>query len=469
MSNDDRPLWQRRIGSWRVRTAVALCLAVVLIGFAVLHHSWSTRERSAYTYLVRTNHWIASQLELELGKFLSAVDRLVLADGEISRDDMLLQFDLLWSRVPVFLNGPEAAAAREVDGATPTVTALLDDLKRLEPVVGRLTPGDADGRRAIEAALAPYKELLHDITVEVSIGQRRQELVGRIRMLEDRRLLLEVAILGIASTLMLFLLFEIHRSRRQAGRERQLRQAATVASQAKSRFLATMGHELRTPLNAVIGFAEILKMEKLGPLGSPDYAEYAGDILTSARRLLAVVNDVLDVAHLDTGAVRLEEELFNPCAAVENCVLALKPDADQKAVKVTSLLDQPAPLLRGDARLFRQACLNIAGNAIKFSPTGSHVIITCSRTEGDLELVVEDNGPGIVPDALDRVTEPFHQLDADLNRRNEGCGLGLTLAKAFVELHGGRLNIESRVGFGTRVSARFPSQRVLEGASAVPS
>lgn len=466
MSNDDWPLWQKCLSSWRVRTAVALSLAIVLIALAVAHHSGSTRERGAYTYLARTNYWIASQLELELIKFLSAADRFVLADGEISRSDMLLQFDLLWSRVPVFLNGPEAAAAREVDGASATVTSLLADLQRVELAVGRLTPGDAEGRRLIEATLAPYQALLHDITVEVAIGQRRQELINRIQVLENRRLLLELAILGTVLALILFLLFEIHSSRRQTGKERQLREAATVASQAKSRFLATMGHELRTPLNAVIGFAELMTMEKLGPLGSRAYVQYAGSILTGAQRLLSVLNDILDVAHLDSGTVRLEEELFNPCAAVENCVQALKPDADEKEVKVTSLLDQPAPLLRGDPRLFRKICLNIADNAIKFSPAGSHVIITCSRAEGELEFVVEDNGPGIAPEAVNQVTEAFHQVDADLNRRNEGCGLGLTLAKAFIELHGGRLNIESRVGLGTRVSARFPSQRLLTGDTA---
>lgn len=465
MSSEDWPLRQRGIRSWRFSTAVALALAIVLIAFAVAHHSSSMRERSAYTYLNRTNYWIASQLELELINFLATADRFVLADGEVSRNDMLLQFDLLWSRVPVFLNGPEAAAARDVDDATTTVTALLNDLQHLEPVVSRLAPGDADGRRLVQETLTPYKGLLHDITVEVAIGQRRQQLVDRIRVLEDRRLLLEAAILGTTLALILFLLFEIHRGRRQAGKERQLREAATVASQAKSRFLATMGHELRTPLNAVIGFAELMKLEKLGPLGAPAYAQYAANILTSAQRLLSVLNDILDIAHLGSGTVRLAEEVFNPCATVEKCVQALKPHADQKEVKVTSLLDQPAPLLRGDPRLFRQTCLNIAGNAIKFSPAGSHIIITCSRTDGALELVVEDNGPGIAPEVLDQVTEPFHQVDADLNRRNEGCGLGLALAKAFVELHGGRLGIESRVGFGTRVTVQFPKQRVLEEGS----
>jgi len=466
MSDDNQPLWRSCIGSWRVRTAITLCLAIALIASAAVHHSWSSRERVAYTYLNRTNYWIASQLELEMIEFLSIVDRFVLAENEASHDDVLLQFDLLWSRIPVFLNGPEAAAAREVDGAVATVSGLLDALRRLEPVVARLTPGDAEGRRLISVDLIGYKDLLHDITVEVAIGERRQELIDHIRVLEDRRLFLEIAILATISVMILFLLFEIHRSRRQAKKERQLRKAATVASQAKSRFLATMGHELRTPLNAVIGFAELMKMERLGPLGTPAYVEYTGSILTSAQRLLSVLNDVLDVAYIDSGNVRLEKELFNPCAAVETCIRTLKPNADQKAVKLTSLLDQPAPMFHGDSRLFRQACLNIADNAIKFSPAGSHVIITCSQAEDELELVVEDNGPGIAPEELDQVTEPFHQLDADLNRRNEGCGLGLTLAKAFVELHGGRLNIESRVGLGTRVSARFPTQRVLEGDSA---
>ena len=466
MSDDERPLWRKYIGSWRTRTAVTLCLALALLALAVVHHSWSSRERDAYTYLVRTNYWIASQLELELLEFLSTVDRFVLADGEASHDEVLLQFDLLWSRIPVFLKGPEAAAAREVDGAISTVTGLLSTLRRLEPIVSQLTPRDDAGRDLITDSLVSYKDLLHGITIDVAVGQRRQQLVDRIRALEDRRLLLEIAILGAALVLILFFLFELHRSRQQAEKERQLREAAMVASQAKSRFLAAMGHELRTPLNAIIGFSEIMKMEKLGALGSPGYARYAESILTSGHHLLAVVNDVLDLAHVESGTLRLNENLFDPCTVVESCVKKLKPMAEGKEVKVTCLLDRPAPTLRGDPRLFQQVCLNIVGNAVKFSSVGGHVIIICSRHEDELELVVEDNGPGIVPEALDQVTAPFHQLDADLNRRNEGCGVGLTLAKAFVELHGGRLYIESRVGFGTRVSTRFPKQRVLDQDSA---
>src|SRR3990170_2856452 len=125
MSDDDLPSWREWIRSWRVRTAVTLCLAIALVALAIVHHSWSSRQRDAYTYLARTNYWIASQLELELLEFLSIVDRFVLAEGEASRDEVLLQFDLLWSRIPVFLNGPEAAAAREIDGAVTTVSGLL--------------------------------------------------------------------------------------------------------------------------------------------------------------------------------------------------------------------------------------------------------------------------------------------------------------------------------------------------------
>jgi len=462
MSNSDQHLWHKCVRNWRVRAAVTLFLALLLGAFAVIHRDGASREREAYAYLARTNHWIASQLELELHKFLSIVDRFVLADGEASHEEVLLQFDLLWSRVPVFLNGPEAAAAREIDEAVETVANLLATLRSLEPVVGQLTPGDADARQLIRERLAGYEDSLHDITLEVAIGKRRQDRIAGLDALEHRGLLLEIAILGAWLVLMLFLLLEIHRSRRQAEMERQLREATTVASQAKSRFLANMSHELRTPLNAIIGFSELLTMEKLGPLGAASYTQYVNNILESGRRLLSVLNDVLDVSYVESGTLRLNENNFDPCEAVDACLQMLKPTAEGREVKLTTLLDQPAPTFRGDPRLFRQICLNIAGNAIKFSPTGSQIIVICGVQEGELQLIVEDNGPGIAPEALKQVTEPFHQVDDDLNRRNEGCGLGLALAKAFVELHGGRLCIESRVGRGTRVSACFPKRRVVD-------
>lgn len=461
MADEPSSSWRRLHVGWRSRTAAALLFGIVLVALVVLNYERANRERDAYDHLLRSNRWFASQLELELLRFLSTVDGFVFGVPDTNHEEVLFYFDLLWSIAPVLLNDPEAAGVRKIDGTMQTVGSLLADLRELEPVVKQLTPGDQASRRMIADRLKAYEEPLHNITIEVAIGDRRRELFDRLHALERRGMVLNAAILAGCLLLVLFLLFEIRESRREAERERKARDAAILANQAKSRFLANMSHELRTPLNVIIGFSELIRSEPLGPLGADGYRDYVNDILTSARRLLTIFNDVIDIACVDSGTMKLDEGDFDPCEEVRTGLRLLGAEAEGKQIELTTLLHEPAPIMRGDAQMFCQICFKLAGNGVKFSPIGSQVIVVCSVEDGQLHLVVEDNGPGIAPEELAKVVEPFHQPDAGLNRRYEGCGLGLPLAKAFVELHGGTLDIETRLGLGTRVTARFPKERIL--------
>ena len=238
-----------------------------------------------------------------------------------------------------------------------------------------------------------------------------------------------------------------------------LRQAET-ANRVKAAFLAAMSHELKTPLNAVLGFSEIIRGEMLGPVGQPAYREYADDIHKSGERLLAVINDVLDVTRLQSGSLVLEERPEAPQEIVEEAIgLARKATGDMREIGIS--LPQETPVLHGDPRRIAQALGNLLANALKFTPTQGEVRLTLTPDEdGGVRFLVEDTGIGKAEETVAAALEPFRQIDSSLARRFEGAGLGLSIAKALAELHGGRLLIASEVGEGTRVTLTLPAARV---------
>ncbi len=232
------------------------------------------------------------------------------------------------------------------------------------------------------------------------------------------------------------------------------------ANRAKSAFLAAMSHELKTPLNAVLGFSEILKDEILGPLGSPAYRDYAQDIHVSGRRLLTVVNDILDHARIQGGALTLAAR---PCGVDEVLDHALATarakTGDTRPVGI--VLDRGLPLIDVDLSRFAQALAHLLANALKFTPEGGAVSVHAGGSMGQgLVISVRDRGIGMAPGKIAAALEPFHQVDGSLARRFEGAGLGLSIAKSVVELHGGELTMESAVGAGTTVTVTLPPSRL---------
>ena len=238
-----------------------------------------------------------------------------------------------------------------------------------------------------------------------------------------------------------------------------LRQAET-ANRVKAAFLAAMSHELKTPLNAVLGFSEIIRDEMLGPVGQPAYRDYADDIHKSGARLLAVINDVLDVTRLQSGSLVLEERPEGPQEIVEEAIsLARKATGDMREIGLS--LPQDMPVLHGDPRRIAQALGNLLANALKFTPTQGEVRLALTPdADGGVRFLVEDTGIGMAEETVAAALEPFRQLDGSLARRFEGAGLGLSIAKALAELHGGRLLIASEVGEGTKVTLTLPAARI---------
>ncbi len=239
------------------------------------------------------------------------------------------------------------------------------------------------------------------------------------------------------------------------------KERAEAADRAKSEFLANMSHELRTPLNAVIGFSEVMKTEMLGPIGNATYQSYAKDIHDSGEHLLRMINDILDISKIETGVIVPSEECFYLDDTVNACLRMVRPRAAAAEVQLPADLALPVVAVRADARLLKQAVLNVLSNAIKFTPAGGRVSVGLeTRSDGDVAVVVTDTGPGIPEAELAAALEPFRQLDSSLARAFEGAGLGLPLTKAFIELHDGRLILESEVGQGTVVTLLLPAARV---------
>ncbi len=235
---------------------------------------------------------------------------------------------------------------------------------------------------------------------------------------------------------------------------------AEAANQAKSSFLAQMSHELRTPLNAIIGFAELISGQHLGPAATERYRAYAGDILASGRHLLSLVNDLLDIGRIESGALRIRSEEVALPALTADAVSMIAPSAEKAGLSLD--VDMPdLPKLEADPRALMQILANLLTNAVKFTPPGGRIRIAGKLEEaGAILLSVADTGVGIDPDDLARVLQPFEQVESTLVRTRGGAGLGLPIAKGLMQLHGGTLTIESWLGGGTIVTCRFPPSRI---------
>jgi signal transduction histidine kinase len=244
------------------------------------------------------------------------------------------------------------------------------------------------------------------------------------------------------------------------------RDAAFEANRSKSAFLAAMSHELRTPLNAVIGFAEIMSSELFGPLGHRKYSQYATDIRTSGSHLLSLINDILDLSRIDAGEGKLDESDVDLHDVVTQSLRMVSPQADAAGIVLSSEIATDLPHVRADKRRLKQTLVNLLGNAVKFTSAGGRIQVRAFGQDGGVAVAVADTGIGIARQDIPRALERFGQVDSTLARKYEGAGLGLPLAKHFMEMHGGTLTLESTVDVGTTVTVMLPASRTLTAASA---
>ena len=237
------------------------------------------------------------------------------------------------------------------------------------------------------------------------------------------------------------------------------RAEAEAANASKTAFLANMSHELRTPLNAILGFSELIARECLGPIGNVRYKEYAGDVHNSGSHLLSLINDLLDVAKIEAGRMEVEPQMVETERALETALKLVASRARERGQTLTIAVDESAAFLYADDRAFKQIVINLTANAVKFTQDGGRIDVSATRNaQGDFELMVADNGPGISRDKIDRIFTPFSQVDNRYDRQTGGTGLGLALVRGLCELHGGRAWIESEPGKGTRAMVLLPAK-----------
>jgi two-component system cell cycle sensor histidine kinase PleC len=242
----------------------------------------------------------------------------------------------------------------------------------------------------------------------------------------------------------------------------EARRRAEAANIAKSRFLAQMSHELRTPLNAILGFSEVMKGEIFGPHQVPAYKDYAADIHNSGVHLLGLINEILDLSRIEAGRYELNEEAVLLAHVVGECAHLLAMRAKSRGLTIHELYENDMPQLWVDARAVRQICLNLLGNAIKFTPRGGEIWVKVGWTaSGGQYFTVQDTGSGIPEEEIPIVLASFGQGSNAIKSAEQGAGLGLPIAKSLVDLHGGTFTLKSKLRIGTEVIVTFPPERVM--------
>jgi signal transduction histidine kinase len=237
-----------------------------------------------------------------------------------------------------------------------------------------------------------------------------------------------------------------------------------AASRHKSEFLANMSHELRTPLNAILGFSEVLAERMFGDVNEKQ-AEYLQDILSSGRHLLSLINDILDLSKVEAGRLELELGGFHLPTALDNALTLVRERATRHGITLTQTVDERVGDIVADERKIKQILLNLLSNAVKFTLEGGRITLTAAVADGAVTIAVSDTGVGIAPEDQAAIFEEFRQVGRDDERKQEGTGLGLTLARKFVELHGGRIWVESQVGKGSTFSFTLPCRLDERSAS----
>ena len=335
----------------------------------------------------------------------------------------------------------QGATGRAAETKTPTQIA---DLRQEKEFATR-------GMRPILARLGYQSLLAVPLLLE-------QKIMGALTIYRRETGMFAPAVVNLLQTFATQSVLAIQNARLYREIEEKSQQIE-AANRHKSEFLANMSHELRTPLNAIIGFSEVLQERLFGELNEKQ-AEYTSDILTSGQHLLSLINEILDLSKVEAGRMELELSSFDLPLAIDNARTFVRERAVKHGITLDVDVDDRLGEYVGDERKIKQILLNLLSNAVKFTPEGGRISISASKTDNGAEISVSDTGIGIPPAEQPTIFEEFRQVGGDYAHKKEGTGLGLTLAKKFVELHGGKIWVESEVGKGATFTFTLPERAV---------
>jgi signal transduction histidine kinase/HAMP domain-containing protein len=414
--------------------------------------------------------FLARRIVRPLSAAASVADRI--ASGEFETPIPIGGSDetgALLRSMTVMQDSIRAMMAREADGRRAAESRLIDALETSDEGVMLVSP---EGRVLIvnSRLRAFFPQVAERLVDGVKFGtafalmqsQFKQATEGldlaggnmEHQLKDDRWLRFTVSTTRDGGTIVFLSDFTNIKEREES--YRRAKQEAEAASAAKTRFVANMSHELRTPLNAIIGFSEMISSEIFGALGHARYKEYAGDIEHSGKRLLEVINNVLDLAHSQNGKITLQGEHFDISSLLKDCAKTAVTQCENAKLRFTARgLDRPLPIF-GDKDRLRQVFANLLSNAVKFNKPGGFVALVAKEGADTVSIEVEDSGIGMTQAEVEVAFTPFSQVDARLERKYEGAGLGLPLSKAFVDAHNGTMEIQSAAGAGTKISVSFP-------------